>query len=100
WVKNVTTSFLHMLPVLKAARANGTRIVLIDPVPSKTVNFVDQFVQPRPGADRFLALGMARVLYERGLVEPSVDAWSNGQEDFRALAFQRSVVDWARAADL
>jgi anaerobic selenocysteine-containing dehydrogenase len=100
WGKNVTTSFVHLLPVLKAARARGARIVLIDPVPHGTRRFADEYLQPRPGTDRFLALGMARVLYESGLVDPSIARWSVGHDEFRALAFTRSVEEWARAADV
>lgn len=100
WGKNVLTSFLHLLPVLKEARARGARIVLVDPVPSKTVRFADEWVQPRPGADRFLALGMARVLFERGLLDPTVSEWSTGLAGFRALAFARSAREFARAADV
>ncbi len=100
WGKNVATSFLHLLPVLKQARQGGARIVLIDPVPNKTERFADVVLRPRPGSDRFLGLGMARVLWERGLVDPTLADWSTGHEAFKRLAFTRSVAEWAGAADL
>ena len=100
WGKNVATSFVHLLPILKQARDGGTRIVLIDPVPNKTERFADVVLRPRPGSDRFLGLGMARVLFERGLVDPTLAEWSSGHEAFQRMAFTRSVNDWARAADL
>jgi anaerobic selenocysteine-containing dehydrogenase len=100
WGKNVLTSFLHMLPEIKAARRRGAVVVLIDPVPQRTRQHVDLWVQPRPGADRFLALGMARVLYERGWVDGTLADWSVGAADFERLALARPVVEWARAADV
>lgn len=100
WGKNVVTSFLHMLPVLKEARARGTRIVLVDPVPTRTARFADVVLQPRPGCDRFLALAVARALYDRGLVDPTLADWSRGHEEFRALAHQRSAGEWAHLADV
>jgi len=100
WGKNVLTSFLHMLPVLKEARRRGTTLVSIDPVPSKTSAHVDIVVQPRPGADRFLALGMAQVMLARGWVDASLAEWSVGHEAFARLATARSLREWARAADV
>ena len=100
WGKNVLTSFLHLLPVLKEARARGARLWLIDAVPQKTEHHVDVVLRPRPGADRFLAFGVARVLYERGLVDPTVAEWSTGEEKFRRTALGRTVDEWARIADV
>jgi anaerobic selenocysteine-containing dehydrogenase len=100
WGKNVLTSFVHLLPILKEARRRGATLITIDPVPSKTDLHVDIVVRPRPGADRFLALGMAHVMLARGWVDASVRAWSTGFADFAALANARSLRDWARAADV
>ena len=100
WGKNVLTSFLHLLPVIKEARARGARVWLIDAVPQKTERYADAVLRPRPGADRFLAFGVARVLYERGSVDPTVAEWSVGEEAFRRAAFGRSVAEWARIADV
>ena len=100
WGKNVITSFLHMLPVLKEARRRGATVVLVDPVPTKTTAHVDVVVQPRPGVDRFLALGMAQVMLARGWVDSTVCDWSIGYEAFARLANSRTLNEWARAADV
>jgi len=100
WGKNVVTSFVHMMPVLKAARARGTFIVLVDPVPSKTERFADLVLRPRPGADRFLALGVARALFDAGATDPALPEWSVGAAAFERLARQRTVTEWAAAADV
>lgn len=100
WGKNVVTSFVHMLPVLKEARRRGAWIAALNPVPSKTDALADFVVRPRPGTDRFLALGMARSFFDRGLVEPTLADWSHGSEAFRAIALSRTVAEWARAADV
>ena len=100
WGKNVVTSFVHMMPVLKAARARGTFIVLVDPVPSKTERFADLVLRPRPGADRFLALGVARALFDAGATDPTLSEWSVGAAAFERLARERTVTEWAAAADV
>jgi anaerobic selenocysteine-containing dehydrogenase len=100
WGKNITTSFVHMLPVLKEAKRNGAVIVLIDVAPAKTAGLPDLVIRPRPGTDRFLALGMARWLVDNGEIDPTLSDWSVGHEAFLALARSRTLAEWARAADV
>jgi anaerobic selenocysteine-containing dehydrogenase len=100
WGKNITTSFVHMLPTLKELRRRGARLVLIDPVAGKTARFVDRVVQPRPGCDRFLALGMARWLLDHEAVDPTLADWSVGHTAFLDVVRSRSVDEWAQGAAL
>jgi anaerobic selenocysteine-containing dehydrogenase len=100
WGKNVVTSFVHMLPVLKAARARGTPVILIDPMPTRTARFADLVLQPRPGCDRFLALGVAREIYAHEWVDPTLETWSRDAAGFRTLALSRPTAAWAAAADV
>jgi len=100
WGKGVTTSFVHMLPVLKAARKRGTVVVLIDPAPGKTARFVDLVLRPRPGTDRFLALGLAQWLDAHDAVDPTLPDWSVGHARLLELARSRSLEDWAQAAEV
>lgn len=62
WGRNPAVTNIHMMPVLKAARARGARAIVIDPVVTKTVRYCDGSVQPRPGSDGHLAIGMAKVI--------------------------------------
>ena len=57
-------------------------------------------IRPRPGCDRFLALGVARCLIQSGLVAADLGSWSVGAEAFRKLALSRDLADWAHAADV
>jgi len=74
WGSNPHTSAPHFMPFLRQARKNGTRIVVIDPVPSQTALGADQHIQPRPGSDLALALGMAHHIVARGWHDP---VWLN-----------------------
>jgi anaerobic selenocysteine-containing dehydrogenase len=100
WGKNVTTSFIHMLPELKEARRRGAVVVLIDPAPRRAARFADHVIQPRPGCDRFLALGMAQWIEAQNAVDPTLATWSAGHEAFLELARSRPLAAWARAADV
>ena len=100
WGKNVFTSSPHTIPVLKQARAGGAKLTLIDPVAHKTATICDAFVQPRPGGDFALAMGVARALFERGWVDPDAAAYCDHLDAFRAMAMSRSVEAWCEAADV
>jgi anaerobic selenocysteine-containing dehydrogenase len=69
WGRNPAVTNIHMMPILKTARARGAIAVVIDPVRTKTVRYVDHAVHPRPGSDGLLALGMAKVILEQRAVD-------------------------------
>ena len=100
WGKNPTVSNTHLVPVLKEAKANGAQLVLVDPVHHKTASLCDERIQPAPGGDFELAMGIARVLFERGHVVPDAASFCDGLPEFEAMARSRPVADWARAADV
>lgn len=100
WGKNVCTSSPHLVPLLRAARARGARLVLVDPVHHKTAGLVDVTFQPRPGGDFALAMAIARVLFERGWIDPAAARYCDDLDAFRALAEQKPLEAWCADADL
>jgi anaerobic selenocysteine-containing dehydrogenase len=100
WGKNPYVSNVHLLPLLKEAKARGSRLVLVDPVRHKTATLADAYVAPRPGGDLDLALGVAALLLETGRVVPDAPSFCEGFDAFRALALGRSPAGWAREADV
>lgn len=100
WGKNPHVSNLHLVPVLKEARAKGARIVLIDPVRHRGVELAERYVQPRPGGDIALALGIARRLFETGKVDPKAAEYCDHLDAFRELAFSRAMDAWAGLSDV
>ena len=67
WGTNLVSTGVHAMPFVNAARDNGAQIIAIDPRVTRTTAFADWHIQPRPGTDAALALGMMRVIVERGL---------------------------------
>lgn len=100
WGKNPTVSNTHLVPVLKQAKANGAQLVLVDPVHHKAAGLCDERIQPAPGGDFELAMGIARVLFDRGQVAKDAASFCDGLPEFEAIARSRPVADWARAADV
>jgi anaerobic selenocysteine-containing dehydrogenase len=101
WGKNVAETGVHLLPILKRARARGVPIVQIDPVHSaRTLQVCDRHYPVRPGADGFLALGVARALLDEGWTDPEAPSYTDGFDAFAALARSRTVAEWTALADL
>ncbi|MCA9624076.1 MAG: molybdopterin-dependent oxidoreductase [Myxococcales bacterium] len=100
WGKNVFTSSPHLLPLLKRAAAQGTKILLVDPVHHATTRLADRFVQPRPAGDFALAMAVASLLFARGGVHPQAADWCDGLDDFQRLVEMRSRRDWLADADV
>lgn len=100
WGKNVFVSSVHLIPLLREARKRGATIVNIDPVQNRTSTLADVVVQPRPGGDAALAMGIARWLFENNRHDPESANYCDHWESFREEAFRRTLEQWAEAADV
>jgi anaerobic selenocysteine-containing dehydrogenase len=100
WGKNVHVSSPHTLPVLKDARRRGAHLTLVDPVHHQTASICDEVIAPRPAGDFALAMAVARIVFERGWVDPDAASYCDHLGGFRALAGSRDVADWCADADV
>lgn len=100
WGKNLHVSSVHLIPVVLEARKRGAKLVSVDPVCHKTARMCDLFVQPRPGGDIMLALGVARWLFDHGAADPRAAEYCDHLAEFRALAHACSFAEWAKWADV
>ncbi|MDJ0856529.1 MAG: molybdopterin-dependent oxidoreductase [Desulfobacterales bacterium] len=69
WGRNPMETSPHLIPILKAVRARGGAVVVIDPLRTATAAWADRHVAIRPGTDGALALGMARHLIDTGRID-------------------------------
>ncbi|MCA8942011.1 MAG: molybdopterin-dependent oxidoreductase [Planctomycetes bacterium] len=97
WGKNPFVSNLHLVPILREARERGATVTLIDPVHHRGASLADEYVQPRPGRDTDLALGVCRELVDRG--RASFDACENA-DGFRELLGRHTVAGFAARAEV
>ena len=54
---------------LREAQANGTKIIVVDPISHETARLADLHLKPRPGTDATLAFAWLHVLWKQGLVD-------------------------------
>src|SRR5437899_10441218 len=101
WGRNPAVTNIHMMPVLKEARARGARAIVIDPAATKTVRSCDGPVQPRPGSDGHLAIGMAKVILAEARVDRArIAAVSDHFDDYLAIVNAMSMDEIVRRTDL
>ena len=69
WGRNPAVTDVHLWRVLNKTKRNGTKIVVIDPVKTKTAKHADVFIQPSPGSDHYLAIALAKIILEHNLAD-------------------------------
>jgi anaerobic selenocysteine-containing dehydrogenase len=94
WGIDAIATHIHFIPRMKAARAKGARVVVVETYRSPTAALADEVVLVRPGTDGALALGLMHVLARDGMVDRAfVDAHVQGYD-----AFSREVLpEWTPA---
>lgn len=98
WGVNPAWTAPHQMSLLLEWKDQGARLLVIDPIGSATASVADQHLQPRPGTDGALALGMARHLWETGQVNQSfLEAHTKGWGEFLQYLERSVTLDWAAA---
>jgi anaerobic selenocysteine-containing dehydrogenase len=84
WACNVISTNLHLWPFIAEARRRGARVVVIDPVRTRTAQQADWHIPIRPGTDGALALGMMHVIASENLVDTDyVEKYTVGYPELR-----------------
>lgn len=95
WGMNMTSTNIHGWPFLVKAQQNGAKIVVIDPMKTRTAKQADWHIQIRPGTDGALALGMMNVIIGEDLYDHDyVEKYTTGFEELseRAARFTPEYV--------
>ena len=87
WGSNTANTNSHLWSLMIEARKAGATIVTIDPYRSPTARRSDWHIQPRPGTDAALALGLMHVIWRDGLQDD--DYLERGHRRRRAAAAAR-----------
>ena len=69
WGTNTIVTNLHYWPLVTEARRRGARLIVIDPIRTRTAEQADWHIQLRPGSDAALAMAMMHVMVRDGLVD-------------------------------
>ncbi|HEY0255337.1 MAG TPA: molybdopterin-dependent oxidoreductase, partial [Kofleriaceae bacterium] len=98
---NPSATGIHLVPVIKRARALGAKLVVIDPRMTPLAHGADMYLPIKPGTDLPVALAIVNALFERGHADHVfLAAYCDGVEELRARASAWSVEAAAREAQI
>lgn len=84
WGKNPAFTTIHTMKMIRKAKANGSKIVVIDPIYTETAKISDLYIRVKPGGDCALALAMGKIIIEKGLCDfEYIDSYVLGFNDYR-----------------
>lgn len=88
WGFNAAVSAPHLWSLAReASRVKGVRIVVVDPIQTRTAQRADLWVRPRPGTDVALAYGVMNDLIRKDLVAHAfIRKWTLGYNTLRTEA--------------
>ena len=69
WGTNTIVTNLHFWPLVREAQRRGAKIVVVDPIRTRTAEAADWHLQIKPASDAALALAMMHVMIRDGLVD-------------------------------
>jgi anaerobic selenocysteine-containing dehydrogenase len=83
---------------LRSALDRGAKLITVDPRKTLLASKADLWLQPRPGTDLALAVGMLKVIVEEGLYDAQfVDRWTVGFNDLKVHLKEYSLDRLAEA---
>ena len=101
WGRNPMVTNIHMVPLIRRAKQNGARVILINPMPSESAPLADKLVLPKPGSDAALALGLAGEIIRNGWHDARfLEESCEGAERFMEEALGWSLERTAEATGL
>lgn len=81
---------------IKKAKADGAKLIVVDPRRTQLAQMADIWLQVKPGTDAALALAMLRTIFDRDLIDKRfLDAYCNGTEQLRERVQRTSVEEAA-----
>ncbi|HAT4374911.1 TPA: molybdopterin-dependent oxidoreductase [Clostridioides difficile] len=88
WGKNPAYTTIHTMQIIKKAKEKGIKIVVIDPIYTKTAQIADKYVQVNPGTDGALAIAMAKIIVEDKLYdEEYINSYVIGFEEYKKYLY-------------
>lgn len=92
WGVNPAATSIHTFRILREAKQAGAYVIVVDPRRTKTARLADLHLQPYPGTDAAVALGVLRILIEQGAAAGAfLDAHTTGFEELRAAAAEYTL---------
>ncbi|MGL5711783.1 MAG: molybdopterin-dependent oxidoreductase, partial [Paraclostridium sp.] len=84
WGKNPAYTTIHTFQIIKKAKYNGNKIIVIDPIYTETAKIADKYIRINPGTDGALAMAMAKTIIDKGLIDKDyINSYVIGFDDYK-----------------
>ena len=84
WGKNPAETNIQQMIFIEKSQANGAKLIVIDPRRTQSSERADLLIQPKPGTDAALALGIANMLISENLIDKSfIEQYVLGFDEFK-----------------
>jgi len=96
WGSNPLVSNVHFWPIVRKAQKNGAKVVVIDPIRTKTAQKVDMHIALKPGTDGALTLGIIHQIIQMQIENVSyLEQMTLGWSEFKQFVNQDMSVEQA-----
>lgn len=101
WGINIKVSNIHFMPMVLNAKKKGAKFVVIDPYINSTGKVADYYFPVKPGGDTALALGVFKILLEKGALDRSfIEQHSEGFEELQSYLKTMDLDECVRKSGL
>jgi anaerobic selenocysteine-containing dehydrogenase len=84
WGMDPVSTSIHTWELIRKARKNGAKLVVVDPYRSRTARYADLHIRPHAGTDGAVAMAMANVIVDEGLHDEDwISRHTTGFEAYR-----------------
>ena len=99
WGVNPTASGIHIAPYIKQAKANGAKLIVVDPIRTPFASQADIHLAVKPGTDVVVALAMINWLFENGKADLAfLEKHATGFEELRRRASRWTIAKASEVA--
>ena len=92
WGKNPANTTIHTMQMIRKAKANGSKIIVIDPIETATATLSDKYIRIKPNGDLALALAMGKVIIKNQFFdEEYIKSYVNGFEEYKEYVLSLNI---------
>lgn len=101
WGANPAVSNIHLIPFIIKAKMKGTKIVVIDPLFTKTAQLADLFIQLRPDTDsKLVHIILKRLIETKKYDDAFIKQYTSGFDSLAHMLEERDTGHAAKQCDI
>ncbi len=101
WARNPVSTNISLTPIIRDIKKRGGRIILVDPVRTRSAALADLHIRPRPGSDVYLAMAAAKLILAMNAQDDAfLQHHAEGFEAYKEILSRFSVMELSKLADV